>query len=464
MPEIRFQEGPQEQFLRSKADIAIIGGANDGGKTFGLLMDSIYYKDNPGYEAVYFRRITSEITNAGGLWREARKIFHNVEWRESPRMQVKFRSGASLTFSHMEHPSDRFSWDGAQIAGLYFDQLESFEEEQFWHLVGRNRSTSGVKPFVRASMNPPGGQQPEDHWLAKFLQWWWDKETGYFIEERNAKLRWFARDPNSDTIHWANTPEELSSFTDSKTGEPVPPKSVTFIFASVYDNKAALALDPGRLTNLLQLPFVERERRLRGNMKIQDITGDGLIKPEWWKRKMISPEVWRAIQERLLTDYTWRRGWDLAAGDSAGADYTVGVLVGKHRTENKRIIANVVRGKWTPGARNEMLKATIKSDEKFDAMSYIWKPTMNNDMTKSVTSALAGLPYQLILERGSKLYRAQSFSAQVEAGTYFMVEAEWNTAAISEYGQFTGEPSDATRKDDITDATSLADKMATDWG
>lgn len=455
MNELRPQPGPQEEFLSSEADIAIIGGANDGGKTFGLLMDSLYHSGNPGYEAVYFRRITSEITNAGGLWREARKIYHNVEWRESPRMQVKFPTGATLTFSHMEHSSDRFSWDGSQIAGLYFDQLESFEEEQFWHLVGRNRSTCGVKPFVRASMNP----KPKS-WLVNFIQWWWDENTGYPIPERDGVWRWFVRDPNSDKIFWADRPEELSSFTDSKTGEVVQPKSVTFIFATVYDNKIALALDPGRLTNLLQLPFVERERRLRGNMLIEDITGDGLIHAEWWKDKIVTRQVWELMDKKELS---FKRGWDTAGGETKGADYTAGVLTAKHK-DGRRFVVDVARGKWSPNTRDVMMKSVLKSDQdKYGPTpQYAWK-SRTNDMNRSV---LASMDYAITLipEKGSKLDRAKAFFAPaVEAGNYYLVEGEWNAEFIMECARFTGEDSTETRKDDQVDAVVLSDKMQTQW-
>ncbi|MGO8672480.1 MAG: hypothetical protein ACLQVD_14085 [Capsulimonadaceae bacterium] len=35
------QKGPQEDFLASKADIAVYGGSAGGGKTYGLLLDAV---------------------------------------------------------------------------------------------------------------------------------------------------------------------------------------------------------------------------------------------------------------------------------------------------------------------------------------------------------------------------------------------------------------------------------------
>ncbi len=41
-PELRPQPGPQEQFLRSPADIAIFGGSAGGGKSFALFLEPLY--------------------------------------------------------------------------------------------------------------------------------------------------------------------------------------------------------------------------------------------------------------------------------------------------------------------------------------------------------------------------------------------------------------------------------------
>ena len=55
-------------------------------------------------------------------------------------------------------------------------------------MLSRNRSTCGVTPYVRATCNPDA-----DSWVAKFIEWWIDQDTGYPIPERSGKLRWFIR-------------------------------------------------------------------------------------------------------------------------------------------------------------------------------------------------------------------------------------------------------------------------------
>ena len=94
-----------------------------------------------------------------------------------------------------------FNWQGAEIALLGFDELTHFTAYQFFYLLSRNRSTSGVKPYVRATCNADA-----DSWVAKFIEWWIDDE-GYAIPSRSGVIRYFVR--IEDTIEWGDTREEL---------------------------------------------------------------------------------------------------------------------------------------------------------------------------------------------------------------------------------------------------------------
>src|SRR5690606_271099 len=144
---LRPQEGPQWKFARTAADIAIYGGGAGGGKSWSLLFEGMRNIHHPGFNAVTFRRTTPEIRNPGGLWDESQKLYplvggraarHNLRWT--------FPSGATVQFSHMENESDRFNWQGSQVALISFDELSHFEAGQFWYMLSRNRSMSGVRP------------------------------------------------------------------------------------------------------------------------------------------------------------------------------------------------------------------------------------------------------------------------------------------------------------------------------
>ena len=185
--------------------------------------------------------------------------------RETPILEWRFPAGSVVQFAHLEHEKTAFNWQGAQVCMLGFDEIIQFTAFQFWYLLSRNRSICGVRPYVRATCNPDA-----DSWVAELIAWWIDQETGYPISERSGVLRWFVR--VNDTLIWADSPEELAQHKDGR-GEPIPPKSLTFIPASLDDNPALLAADPGYRANLMALTTVERERLLHGNWKIRPRAG-----------------------------------------------------------------------------------------------------------------------------------------------------------------------------------------------
>src|SRR6201984_560717 len=144
--------------------------------------------------------------------------------------------GGGVKFSHLD--STVYARQGAQIALICFDELPHFPARQFFYMVSRNRSTRGVRPYIRATCNPDA-----DSWVAEFLAWWIDPETGLPIPERAGVLRYYVR--IAGRIAWADRPDDLMQHLpapeDLPPGvDPPRPISVTFIPASVFDNPALL--------------------------------------------------------------------------------------------------------------------------------------------------------------------------------------------------------------------------------
>jgi predicted phage terminase large subunit-like protein len=323
------QEGPQENFIASSADIAIYGGAAGGGKTWALLLEPLRNIDNPKFGAVFFRRSTVQIRNEGGLWDESMDVYgpangnpreHLLDWT--------FPSGSTISFSHLEHDKTRFNWQGSQIPLICFDELTHFSEKQFWYMLSRNRSMCGVRPYIRATCNPD-----PDSWVAEFIGWWIDQKAGYAIPERSGKIRWFVR--AGDALVWASDPDDLLIYTmpnEDGVEVPIPAKSVTFISSKLTDNKALMTADPGYMANLLSLSSVERERLLGGNWKVS-VSG-GIFKDEWWQYYDLLPD----LTERTIYG-------DTAQKIQKRHDYTVFECWGKSR-QGKAVLVDMVRGKW----------------------------------------------------------------------------------------------------------------------
>src|SRR5580698_2537348 len=148
--ELRPQPGRQEDFLSSSADIAIYGGAAGGGKSFALLLEPLYHTSNAHFRAVCFRRTMPQIKLQGGLWDISEQIYTPLgAVANQALLEWRFPAGALVRFAGMEHDQDRFNWQGAQIPLLMFDELTQFTEGQFWYLLSRCRSMSGVRGYVR---------------------------------------------------------------------------------------------------------------------------------------------------------------------------------------------------------------------------------------------------------------------------------------------------------------------------
>jgi predicted phage terminase large subunit-like protein len=229
---------------------------------------------NPDFGAVIFRRTNPQIMAQGGLWDESAKVYPLLRAAPNKTLALwRFPSGAKVKFAHLQHTQNIYDWMGSQIPLIGWDQLEHFTEEEFFYLLSRNRSTCGVRPYIRATCNPDAAS-----WLATFIGWWIDPLSGYPIPERAGRPRWFVR--RNDEVHWADSPEGLQAkFRD------IPPKSVTFIPAQVFDNQILMKADPGYLANLEAQSVIENERLLKGNWKISNDQGE-------WPMDYFGPGIW----------------------------------------------------------------------------------------------------------------------------------------------------------------------------
>lgn len=434
--DIRPQEGPQQEFLASLADIAIYGGSAGGGKTYGLILECLRHVHVKDYSCVVFRRESTQVRNPGGLWDTSENLYPflggvpcntNLEW--------KFPAGSKIKFAHMEHEKNRFSWQGSQICLIGFDELTHFTWNQFVYMLSRNRSTIDVKPYIRATTNPD-----PDSWVRKFIDWWIDDETGYAIPERSGKIRWFV--VNNNETHWALTKEELLD----KFPE-IQPKSVTFILSNVYDNKILLENDPGYVGNLQALPKYEREQLLNGNWNIRATAG------MFFKRNYF--EVVRAVPKG--TNNRVVRYWDRASTKATGSndpDYTVGLKLEKDK-DGIFYVTDVVRVRESPLG---VLK-TIQNTASLDGPRV--KIVIEQDPGQAGVSEadylvrnLAGYQVSVNKVTKDKITRAKPVSSQAEAGNIKILQARWNDEFFSELENFP-----ESGHDDQVDAFSGAFNM-----
>lgn len=472
----------QEAFLASRAHIVIGGGAAGGGKTFVQLIDPLrfmygirddgsYYAPVPGYTSVLFRRTSPELTNEGGPWDSSKKVyglldhFQMIEGITEWRLPVYERQQCTVRMSHLQHAWTVNNWYGAQIPHLNFDQLEHFESSQFWTMLSRNRSSTGVPGLVRAGCNP----DPDSFVYEELIKWWIDhRETvwspaerrqvrnfnyGYPLPERSGVVRWFVRG-NDGNLVWADHARDLYRVID--TLKNVPPgiekrhlvKSITFIGFKAEDNKDLMAKDPGYIAALLLQDAVQRERLLGGNWLIRP--QEGKVFPRT-KAKIID-----ALPAGVSGYVKGVRYWDKAGSEKKGSDWSVGVKM--YLVDGKVIISDVVRGQWATAEREGVIAVTASQDGRGLPIVMEQEPASGgkDSVFMTVTQTVPGYDVTADLPSGDLELRSRPLAAQWQVGNVYLVRGDWNEAYLKEMNAFDGKPSTATKKDDQVSASSGA--------
>lgn len=435
------QPGPQTAFLKSIADIVIYGGAAGGGKTWSVLFEVLRNISNSRFNFVGLRRTINQITKPGAMWDESKEMYMLVNGKPKEMgHRWEFPSGANGQFSGMQYENDKYDFHGSQVCYIFFDQLEQFTGTMFFFMLARNRSICGVKPYIRATANPEPG------WLADFLDWW-IAEDGYADMSRAGKLRWLVRD--GESILWRDTEAEaVDIFGRNPDGSAVnPPKSVTFIPATVYDNKKLLAADPSYLANLMALPATERKRLLGDKIR----GGNWRVKPGGTRFK----REWFSVVDDYPKECKQVRYWDLAATEpkkGKDPDWTVGVRVGLH--DGIWYIIDVQRDRLTPKGVEDLLAVT----KEVDGPGIPVRVEMEGGSSGKIVidnyrrNIFVGHDFDGKSVSVSKEVRANPVSRAAEAGNIRIVRGSWNQAYFDELQGFSPE----CDHDDQVDATSGA--------
>lgn len=440
------QAGPQTAFLSSSADIVFYGGSAGGGKTYGLLLDPLRYVQYPKFGAVIFRRTYPEIKNEGGLWDESTNLYLPLGARpKETDLSWTFPSGCVISFAHLQHEKNIYSWQGAQVPYIGFDEVTHFTPRQFWYLLSRQRNVAGIPNLVRATCNPD-----PDSFVRNIIDWWID-QNGFAIPERSGVIRWFVR--ISDTLVWGDTKEELEEKYPN-----IPPRSFTFISAKLTDNQVLMQKDPGYLATLLSLPLVDKARLLDGNWNIRPMAGL-YFKRHWFE--IVDPEL---VPKRMVKIC---RGWDLAgtpkddtSSEKKLPDATAGVKMGRDKEGNIWVM-DLVYDRMTPMQVERSIKNCATQDGMHTMIRLPQDPGQaGKAQVAHFAKLLLGYSFRTRVMTGDKVTRAGAFSSACEHGLVKVVKAEWNDTFLTHLEQFPPE----VGSPDIVDASVEAFHELTSGG
>lgn len=430
-PIIAPQEGPQEMFCASTADIVFYGGMANGGKTFAELLEALRGVHDKYYTAVIFRRKFVEITQGGGLWDTSETIYPSMGGEAVKGSTLwRFPSGCEIKMTHLNNEDTKYDHQGGQYTLIEFDELTHFTESQFFYLMSRNRSPAGctLKPYIRATFNAEPG------WIADMIAWYWDPETGYPIPERSGVIRYFVRKNNK--IIWVSK--------EYRDESGLPPKSFTYIMSSMEDNPLGMLANPDYKATINSLDNVTRERLGKGNFLIQE--GGNMFKPEWFEVVDSAPAGIKLI-----------RYWDFAATevsekDKNDPDWTAGALCGIW--DHTLYIVDVIFHRETPGQTELTLINTASQDGR--DVEIWWeeeKGSAGKFTSHYLRSVFKGYDAHPDPVSGQKVDRAKPWSAWAEFGRVKLVRGSWNRQFLSWASAF------PDGKRDVIDAVSGAFKV-----
>ena len=140
------------------------------------------------------------------------------------------------------------------------------------------------------------------------------------------------------------------------------------------------------------------------------------------------------------------------AQSGADPDYTVGVLMGRHR-DGTFWVLDVARERLGPAGVRALIRQTAEADGSAVPVRIEREGGASGKIAAAdiVARDLAGFVAQAVRAKGSKAERAEPFAAQVEAGNVRVVRNRHTPAVLDEMRAF---PTGA--HDDAVDAMSLA--------
>lgn len=328
------QPGPQTVFARTSADIAFFGGSPGGGKSVACLYEGAKLCHLPGARRVrgtYFRRDDVSLMRSGSIWDRATEMlpaFGATVRRDDVSVTIEHPEGQiedqhRIDFRHLHLLGSERTYDGSEQDLIVFEEIQEFAASQFWYMVSRLRTRSGLRTRVRASCNP----DPDCEWLVELLVGGgYIGHDGYAIPEMSGVVRWIVRDEVTDDLLWYDTRDEaFEVHTDMAEDDLL---SFTFVLSRLSDNQALLERDPGYRGKLrMQL----RKDRVR-------LIGEGPVdRGGCWVSTDAAGDFFALDALRLASSppspvVRWVRGWDFGSSEPTSKepnpDWTEGAKVG----------------------------------------------------------------------------------------------------------------------------------------
>jgi hypothetical protein len=241
--------------VNGPAEFVLFGGARGGSKSRAMReISHAKCMATSGFRALLLRRTYKELEDNHLEKMETEAPTLNATFVPSNKL-LRYPNGSTLRFGHCETSNDVSHYLSSEYDLIMFDELVTFEHEQFLLISSSARSTKdGVNPKVIAGTNPGG---PQSHWVRSL-----------FIDK---------------TVD----PDEYPDYT---------PENYVFIQSKLEDNPY---LDKNYERKLLALPPELRKAYRDGDWDIFP----GQYFPEWRRATHVTPDhrAYSAERPRVLS-------------------------------------------------------------------------------------------------------------------------------------------------------------------
>lgn len=435
MTEIRPQLGFQTKALAVNTDIAVLGGAAGCSKTFTGLLDLLrWVKKYPMYAGLFMRRNGPDLFLGGGAWDTACDLYSKFGGRPVRSSKyIIFPNGAKIFFSSAQREKDIQKFQGQQFDVIFVDEASHFTEYQIGYLIGRLRSPTPIKNYLRLALNPEPG------WAKEWVSWYLNA-SDYPDLVKAGKVRYMARDPLTGSIQQSETAKELIQYTPNKDIKEV--KTFTFIPGLLKDNPLMKEYNENYEASLAFLP-----KHIRKSWQ------------EGW---------WGGNNEQSIFDIGWLRDYvvppvckyyyvtcDTASSAGGKGDYSVACLWGlNNNAENplgELYLLDMMRGRWTyEGLKNNLIRfleghsKLITGQQIFIEAHDVGVPLINQ-VRKFIPAKVIGLR-----KVKDKIQRAYHIAFYIEQGRMYLAQTSNDYKIIKdELGGFSAD--DSHEHDDIVD-------------
>jgi predicted phage terminase large subunit-like protein len=406
--EWRPNPGPQERFLACPAFEVCYGGAAGGGKSAAILMGATRYIHIPQYRALILRRTIPELKRS--LIPRSQEVYRGLGGVYLSTDKVwTFPSGAVIQFGSIEHSDDALKFKSDEYQYIGWDELTSFEEQQYTFMFSRLRSAHGIPLRVRAATNP--GDVGHEWVLKRFAPWLYPEAEGEYkgVRAASGERLYYTRDERTGLEKWCDK------------GTPNA-KARAFFKAFLSDNPHLAGT--GYDLSLDELDPVTRAQQKFGNWMARSAKG-AYFKRGWFELVDVAPA---RVVARV-------RYWDRAATPDGG-DWTAGVLLSRTH-DGLWFIEHVVRGQWSPKLVEETIRLTTDLDPPNTRVVLEQDPAAAGKFEKEYyLRALVGFDVHVVAPQGDKITRAKPVSAQAEARNFRILRGPWVELLLRELEAF----------------------------